>query len=49
MFLVKKKMAAFYLFYPLFSTFECLTSVFGMGTGISTQLSPPFYILYIVL
>ena len=42
-----KKNGSFLSLLPLFSTFECLTSVFEMGTGISTQLSPPF--LHIVL
>ena len=30
------------------STYECLTSVFGMGTGGSTQLSSPDFIGFVL-
>ena len=40
-----KKARRLAIFAPeeLSSPLQCLTSVFGMGTGVSTALSPPDY------
>ena len=44
-FIINKKSPAARYFCPngLSSPLQCLTSVFGMGTGVSTALSPPDY------
>ena len=39
----KSPAARYFCTYVLSSPLQCLTSVFGMGTGVSTALSLPDY------
>ena len=39
--IAKKKLATTYFRFRLSSAYECLTSLFGMGRGVPTQLSSP--------
>ena len=41
----KKKLATCYLRFTLFSPLKSLTTVFGMGTGVSSLLSSPIKLL----
>ena len=40
-FIAKKNIGNLLFSRKLFSPLKCLTSVFGMGTGVSTAPSPP--------
>ena len=42
---IKKILATSYFSYSLSSAFRCLTSVFGMGTGVTSLLLSPHIIL----